>query len=206
MDAPSGAGRAVRYDPRNAMTAATRPHYTIEEYVRLEERSNVKHEFLNGEIWAMAGGTPEHAAIASAIIVSLGLQLRGRPCRVYTSDARVRVVATGLDTYPDVTVVCGREERDREDKNALTNPTVLVEVTSESSEAYDRGEKLEQYRRIASLRAVAIVSHRERRIEVYARVDEAAGWNRVETNDRADLAAIGCVLAVADVYHDPLTG
>lgn len=95
--------------------------YTLEEYLHLEEHSNVKHEFLDGQMFAMAGGTPEHGAIAMRIAASLGAQLRGKPCNVYSSDVRVRVAATGLDTYPDLSVVCGRAERDREDPNALTN-------------------------------------------------------------------------------------
>jgi len=187
------------------MSAAAHSRYSVAEYVRLEEHANVKHEFLDGTVWAMAGGTPEHAAIASAIIVALGGQLRGRPCRVYTSDARVRVVATGLDTYPDVTVVCGRAELDAEDKNALVNPVVLVEITSDGTEAYDRGEKLEHYKRIASLREVAIVSHRERRIDVHRR-GESGEWATIEARERAELASIGAVLEVADVYRDPLAG
>jgi Uma2 family endonuclease len=187
------------------MTAASRPVYRIDEYVRLEEHANVKHEFLDGLIWARAGGTPEHAAMASAIIVALGSQLRGKPCRVYTADARVRVVATGLDTYPDVTVVCGREERDVEDKNALTNPVVLVEVTSDSSEGYDRGDKLAHYKRIPSVRAVVIVSHRERSIDVHGRLADGS-WAEATARDRAEIASIGCVLEVDEVYANPLGG
>jgi Uma2 family endonuclease len=186
------------------MTAASRPVYTIDEYVRLEERANVKHEFLGGTIWAMAGGTPEHARMASAIIAALGAQLRGRPCSVYTADARVRVVATGLDTYPDVTVVCGHEERDVDDRNALTNPVALFEVTSDGSEVYDRGEKLAHYKRIPSVREIVIVSHRQRRIEIHRRSDDGGAWQLIEAPDRAELAAIGCTLDVAEIYRDPL--
>jgi Uma2 family endonuclease len=185
------------------MIAATRPRYTIKEYVRLEEHANVKHEFVDGQIWAMAGGTPEHAAMASAVIIALGAQLRGRPCRTYTSDARVRVVATGLDTYPDVAVLCDREVHDVEDENALTNPVVLVEVTSNSSEAYDRGEKLEHYKQIPSLREVVIVSHRERLLELSRR--EGAAWTRLEARTGAlELTSIACKLDVEDLYRNPL--
>lgn len=191
------------------MTAASRPHYSIAEYVRLEERANVKHEFFDGQIFAMAGGTPEHAAIASAIIATLGAQLRGRPCRVYTSDARVRVVATGLDTYPDVTVVCGREERDVDDRLALVNPIVLVEITSESSDAYDRGEKLAQYQRIPSLREVVLVAHERAHVEVIARGEgSASAWTKREAGagGAIELASIGCRLEVDEVYRNPLAG
>jgi Uma2 family endonuclease len=186
------------------MSAANRPHYSIDEYVRLEDHANVKHEYFDGQIWAMAGGTPEHAAIASAIIASLVVQLRGKPCRVHTSDARVRVAATGLDTYPDVTVVCGHLELDPEDKNAIANPTLLVEVTSDSSEAYDRGGKLDHYRRIPSLREVVIVSHRERRIEVVRRGEGDDWTTRTSTEGAVALASLGCTLEVEDLYADPL--
>ncbi len=187
------------------MSAATHTRFSVAEYVRLEEHANVKHEFLDGTIWAMAGGTPEHAAIASAIIAALSTALRGRPCRVYTSDARVRVAATGLDTYPDVTVVCGRAELDAEDKNALTNPVLLVEITSDGTEAYDRGEKLDHYKRIPSLREVVIVSHREHRIDVHRR-GETGDWATVEARERAELASLGSTLIVEEIYRDPLAG
>ncbi|GAC1352100.1 MAG: Uma2 family endonuclease [Polyangiales bacterium] len=184
------------------MTAASRPRFTVEEYVRLEDHANVKHEYFDGQIFAMAGGTPEHAAMASAIIIALGAQLRGRPCRVYTSDVRVRVIATGLNTYPDVTVVCGHEEHDVEDKNALTNPVVLVEITSDSSEKYDRGDKLESYKRIPSLEEVVLVSHRERKIAVYRR---AQGWLHDEvTTGAIELSSIRCSLDVEELFRNPL--
>ncbi|WP_437738826.1 Uma2 family endonuclease [Sorangium sp. So ce1335] len=102
--------------------------YTHAEYLEQERASPTKHEFLNGEIFAMAGGTPEHARLSASVIAELRAQLRGRPCAVYASDLRVRVQATGLSTYPDVSVVCGRLERDIEDNDAALNPIVLVEV------------------------------------------------------------------------------
>jgi Uma2 family endonuclease len=192
----------------HAMSAATRPRYTIQEYVRIEEYANLKHEYLDGQVWAMAGGTPEHARMASAVNAALVTQLRGKPCAVYSSDARVRVVATGLDTYPDVTVVCGREQRDEGDELALTNPVVLVEVTSDSSEAYDRGEKFEHYKRIHSLREFVVVSHRESCVEVFRREDTGT-WTRSERarpGTRVKLESIGCELDVDDVYRNPLAG
>src|SRR3989442_14646818 len=111
--------------------------YTIQEFVSIEEFSNVRHEYAAGQIYAMAGGTPQHGARAANLIGLLTAQLRGRLCRVHTSDVRVRVTATGLDTYPDVSVVCGKAELDTEDPNAITNPAVLVEVLSSSTAEYD---------------------------------------------------------------------
>src|SRR5580693_2061022 len=109
---------------------AHRLDYTYAEYLGFEASSNVKHEFLDGQIYAMAGGTAEHAALASAVIGQLYAQLRGARCRTYDSDLRVRVPARGLTTYPDVTVVCGPREHDPTDPLAVTNPMLLVEVLS----------------------------------------------------------------------------
>ncbi len=120
----------------------------------------------------MAGGTPEHAALAMAVGRQLGNQLEGTQCRIFSSDLRVRVAETGLVTYPDVTVVCGPSERDVESRTTVLNPTAIVEVTSDSSEHYDRGVKLTHYMKIPSLRAVVLVSHRESKIDVY---DRSAG-------------------------------
>src|SRR5436190_23914995 len=102
--------------------------YTFAEYLDLEGASNVKHEFLAGEIYAMAGGTPRHAALTLAVGGALLTQLRGGPCRAFSSDLRVRVRATGLATYPDVAIVCGPLETDPDSDAIVTNPAVLVEV------------------------------------------------------------------------------
>jgi Uma2 family endonuclease len=180
--------------------------YTIEEYVVHEEYANVKHEFLDGQIYLMAGGSPEHSSMAMRVGIALGVQLRGRRCNVYNSDARVRVVATGLDTYPDVSVVCGAEERDVEDRFALTNPVVLVEVLSPSTEAYDQGEKADHYRMIATLRELVLVSHREPLIEVIRRGEDGLWTHHAfVAGQAAELRSIGCALDVDEIYSDPLT-
>lgn len=188
------------------MSAASRPQYSIEEYVRFEEQANTKHEFIDGQIIAMAGGTLEHAGMASAINIALGTQLKGRDCRVYTSDARVRILGTGLDTYPDLSVVCGPVERDSEDKHAMTNPTVIVEVTSDSTEGYDRGEKFRSYRTIASLREVVFVSHRRPSIEVHRRQADGTFAKIVDAGagEVATLEAIRCSLAVDEIFQPPI--
>lgn len=178
--------------------------YTIEDYVRLEEHSNLKHEYCDGSIRAMGGGTLDHARITSTIIRLLGTQLEGRPCAVYSSDARVRVLATNVITYPDVSVACGAVEQDVDDRCAMMNPSVVVEVTSPSSERYDRGGKLEHYKRVPSVRDIVIVSHRERAIEVHHRGDDGA-WSVVHvTTGVALVTSIACALEVEVVYHDPL--
>lgn len=176
-------------------------YYQRADYVALEASSNVKHEFLDGRIYAMAGGTPEHAALAAAVVGLLSPQLRGGRCRIHDADLRIRVLATGLTTYPDVSVVCGPRELDPEDDNAVTNPTVIVEVLSRSSEAYDRGDKFEHYKYIETLRHYVLVSQNERRIEVWTR--EAADlWSRADCTDgtTADLAAIDARIDVRELF------
>jgi Uma2 family endonuclease len=142
--------------------------------VALEDYSNVRHEYRSGSILAMAGGTPEHAALCAAASGLIFQRVIGTRCAVHSSDLRVRVTATGLCTYPDVSVVCTPRELDPDDRNTVVNPKVLVEVTSPSSEEYDLGEKRENYLRIASLCEYVVILHRERRIEIWSR--SSSGW------------------------------
>ena len=189
------------------MMAAEKQRMTYAEYLAFEEASDVKHEFLDGEILAMSGGTLEHSALAMAFGRLLGNALAGRACRVFSSDARVRIRATGLTTYPDVSVICNRVEKDPEDDCAMVNPVLLVEVLSDSTEGYDRGKKAEHYRHIPSLREYVFVSQREPRVEVYRR-NEAGRWELFESEagGTCELASVGCTVAIDDVYRDPLAG
>jgi Uma2 family endonuclease len=182
-------------------SVVSRHRYTFRDYLEVEEMSDVKHEFLGGEIYAMAGGTPEHAALAAALIGTLAAQLRGRPCRPYTSDLRVRIPATGLATYPDAAVICGELARDPESPTHVTNPTVVFEVLSAETEDYDRGEKREHYQQIDSLRAYVLISHRERRMEAWTR-RAGEGWTSTQARagERLTLEAIDVTLSVDDLY------
>jgi Uma2 family endonuclease len=159
------------------MTTARRLHHTYEDYLRVLEMSGVKLEYCEGEIYAMAGGTPAHADLAASITRLLGNALLGE-CRVSSSDLRVRVEATDLSTFPDVTVVCGERRVSAIDPNAVTNPTLLVEVTSDSTEDYDRGEKLGHYKHLPGLAAVLFVSHRRPQVTLIERTAE--GWQQRE--------------------------
>ncbi|PRQ10257.1 Uma2 family endonuclease [Enhygromyxa salina] len=186
-----------------------RQRHTFREYLDLEAISPIKHEFFGGHVWAMAGGSPDHARFAVNISTALANQLRGRPCAVFSSDLRIRVQATGLATYPDVSVICGELECASQDPggNTVTNPVVIIEVLSPSTEDYDRGEKLAHYKLIPSLRDIVFVAHDERRLELWRRVD-ADRWTLEVVRDRgaATLASIACTLDVAAVFHDPLSG
>jgi Uma2 family endonuclease len=176
-------------------------HYAWQEYLALEATSNVKHEYLDGQIYAMAGGTPAHAALQLAVPSLLFPQLRIGSCRAHGADLRVRVLATGLATYPDVTIVCGPREVDPEDKNSVTNPTLLVEVLSPSTAEYDRGEKFAHYKRIPSLRQYVLVSPDEPGVEVWTREGDA--WTRAVSlpGDVAELASIGARLDVRELFE-----
>lgn len=186
------------------MSLLARARFTFLEYVRLEGESPVKHEFWNGEVTAMAGGTPEHAALAGRIAAVLGQALRGGPCDVFTSDLRVRVAATGLATYPDLTVACQPWERDPEDRNTVVNPRLLIEVLSPATAAYDRGEKLSQYQQIPSVEEIVLVAHDARRLELWQRTQDGHGrWElRVATDqDRIALASVPAILDVSELYR-----
>jgi len=173
--------------------------YTYAEYLALEASSNVKHEFLGGQIYAMAGGTPEHAALAAAVIGLLFPQLRDRGCRAYDADLRIRT-RSGLATYPDVTVICGPTERDELDPQAVTNPALIIEVLSRSTEEYDAGDKFEHYKTLPSLRQYVLVSHREPSIEVWTLGE--GGWLRTihRAGETADLS-IGVRLDVRELFE-----
>lgn len=183
-------------------TPAHRLRYEWSEYLALEESSNVKHGFLEGQICAMAGGTPEHAALAAAMIGVLFGQLRNGRCRVHDSDPRFRVLETGFATCPDATVVCGPLERDPADENAVTNPTLVVEVLRRSTEEYDRSDKFEHYKQIPSPRQYVLVSLREREIELWTR-DETGVWNSITTRagEQVTLSSIDARIDVGERYE-----
>ncbi|WP_394833147.1 Uma2 family endonuclease [Pendulispora rubella] len=187
------------------MAAVAPNDYSFADYLDVEERSpDVKHEFFDGTIWAMAGGTIEHARVSANIVFILSAQLRGRACTVYTSDLRVSVPVTDVATYPDVTIICGRVEVDARDasRRTATNPTVVVEVLSPRTEKHDRGRKLENYKRIESLQEIVFVAHDTRRIEVVRRLGST--WKHFEcVEGEAELASVQCRLPLAEVYLDP---
>jgi Uma2 family endonuclease len=184
--------------------AAPQLRFSFREYLQVDAESSVKHEFLDGMILAMAGGTPDHAALAAAVTASLNRQLEGKRCRVYSEALRVRVQPTGFAGYPDVTVVCTKLDLDPDDANTVIDPMVVVEVLSPGTEQYDRGEKLRHYQQIPSLCHAVLVSHDRRCIDVWSRGMD--GWTvaSATTGESALLSAIDCKLDVDAVYRDPL--
>jgi len=183
---------------------APQSRLTYAQYLALEARSSVRHELVNGEVYEMAGGTPAHGALAAALAGDLRGALRGKPCRVFSSDVRVFVRETGLATYPDLSVVCGSLETAEEDQDAIVNPVLLAEVLSPSTEAWDRGGKAAHYRRMPSLREILFVAP-DGRLEVQRR-SERGVWELVEARvgERLELLSLGVVLDVAELFRDPL--
>jgi Uma2 family endonuclease len=178
---------------------------TYAEYVAFERQTaQVKHEYLRGEVFAMAGGSIEHGRLAVRITHCLTRELEGRPCRVLSSDVRVRIEATDLDTYPDASVLCGAVETAGADEHAIVNPILVVEVLSNSTEAYDRGQKASHYRRIPSLRAYLLVSQYEPRLELQVRQADGR-WTLIEvgSGERLEIEPLGIVLDVDEVYRAP---
>jgi Uma2 family endonuclease len=184
------------------MATDPRRRVSPEEYLSLERQSETKNEYLNGEIYAMAGASRRHNFIAGDVYASLLSQLRGRGCDVYSGDMRVRVPAADLYTYPDVTVVCGEPELDDAEVDTLLNPTLIVEVLSRTTESYDRGVKFGYYRTLSSFAEYVVLAQDHVHAEHWVRQGNS-GWLLTETGHREDvleLPSIGCTLALRDVY------
>jgi Uma2 family endonuclease len=177
--------------------------YVYADYVALERTSPTKHEFLNGEIYAMAGGSEEHSALAAEVLRALGNAIGDRPSRVHTSDLRIYVEDPGLATFPDGSVICGPLEQHLPSPEATAlNPMILVEVTSDSSEEYDTTDKLEYYRTIPSLADYVVVSHRERRITVHRRTENGEWTTSVAiAGGRVAVKSLNAELVVDQIYR-----
>lgn len=180
----------------------SRHHYTYEEYLSYERDSGLKHEFEDGEIYAMAGGSRRHNALASRVSAALEAA-RTADCVAFQSDQKVRVLETGKATYPDASMVCGPIEGDPADPTGptITNPSLIVEVLSASTEDEDRGNKWQHYQRIGSLQEYVLVSQTSPRIEVYRRMD-AGGWEYRETVEGTVKLQGGATLDLASLYAD----
>ncbi len=175
---------------------------SVAEYFAMEDASTTKHELVNGQVLAMSGASYRHNRIAMNVAISLGSQLRGSGCRPVGSDQRVHVLATDLDTYPDVTVICGDARKSPADRHAVVNPTLLVEVLSPSTESYDRGAKWVHYQRIPSLREYVLVSSGEPRLERFFRDDDGSWRYELVATGAMKLAACAASLRLDEVYAD----
>ncbi len=172
------------------------------DYLALERQAETKSEYLNGCIYAMTGASREHNTIVFNLARRIGNQLDRKPCRGYVNDMRVKVSPTGLYTYPDAVVVCGEPRFEDRHLDTLLNPTVIIEVLSDSTEAYDRGDKFAHYRTLESLTDYLLVAQDKPRIEHYSRQPDGQWlYSAADGLDaRAEIAAIGCVLQLTEVY------
>jgi Uma2 family endonuclease len=185
---------------------AENPSYLApEEYLAAEREAATRSEYFNGEVYAMAGASREHVAIVANLTYLFVGQFKGRPCSTFTNDMRLKVSETGLYAYPDVMALCGEPHFEDSAADTLTNPSVIIEVLSESTERYDRGDKFAHYRRLASLRDYVLVSQRRPRLEHYTRRGEDWVLREIDGLDAVlRLPDIGCELPLADIY-DKLT-
>jgi Uma2 family endonuclease len=185
------------------MNAQAKPALSEEEYLLSERASAIKHEYYRGHIYAMAGAKEAHNLITANTLATLHSQLRRKPCKVYPNDMRIKVLRTGLNTYPDVVVICGQPQFTDATRDTLTNPTSIIEVLSSSTERYDRGLKFENYRMIDSLQEYLLIAQDHYHIEQYVR--QANGqWLLTEATDleeTLDLTSIECTLRLEDVYE-----
>jgi len=184
------------------MSAQAQPRLSPEEYLEIERAATTRSEYFNGRMYAMAGGTFNHGCIIGNLIGELHAAFKKTTCRVVPNDLKVRVASDGLYTYPDVVAVCGKPEFADGEKDVLVNPALIIEVLSPSTEAYDRGFKAVQYRKLPSLQEYALVSQAEPRIEIFRRqtngewlLSEYAGTQAI-----CRFASVNCEVALAGVY------
>ncbi|MBC7919893.1 MAG: Uma2 family endonuclease [Ferruginibacter sp.] len=184
------------------MSAGPKPPLTEAEYLAVERKASYKSEFYRGEMFAMAGATRNHNALVSNLMGILNTRLRGKPCSIFPSDLRLHIPLTGLYTYPDAQVVCGKEAFVDNQFDTLTNPVIILEVLSESTEKYDRGEKFRLYRSIPSLREYVMVGSERVSIQRFA-LNEWGHWELTDASkpdETIRLKSVDCPLSLADVY------
>ena len=184
------------------MSTAAVKRYTVEEYLAFERASrDVKHEYYDGEIFAMAGASLPHNLVVGNLVTALNQRLRDRDCMVCPSDMRVQS-PTGLYSYPDVSIVCGTPELADEHNDTLLNPLIVIEVLSPSTEAYDRGKKFGHYKTISSLREYVLVAQDRTAIDHFARQDDGR-WLMTSVNDLSSelvMPALDVAVSSGDVY------
>jgi len=181
--------------------AESKKYYTVEEYLVFERESAEKHEYIDGEIIAMAGASREHNLIGTNTTVALATHLRGKGCEVYANDMRVRMKGKGYG-YPDVVVVCGEPEFADEEFDVLLNPMIVVEVLSPSTRFRDKTEKLETYQKMESIKECLLIEQTVMRVEHYLKQTPNQWLLRIYENvgDTVELESVGCEVLLADIY------
>lgn len=182
------------------MSVAVRQASRYADYLEFELASPGRHEFAGGEIFAMSGGSPAHARLQAALLGDLRVALRGKPCVPYGPDLRLYVPALDESAYADAVVICGRVASDPRDPQAAANPTVVCEVLSPTTEAYDRGRKFEKYRRLESLQEYVLVAQDRAMVEVYRREGDTWVLRTYAAGSAVALDALGVRLSMDDLY------
>ncbi len=187
------------------MSTQPKRYITPEEYLEIERKAEFKSQYFRGEMFAMAGASREHILISHNISLQIGLQIRNRRCELYSSEMRVLVNETGLYTYPDIAVVCGEPEFiDNNTPDTLLNPTLVLEILSQSTREYDEIGKFEHYRTIGSLQEYVLVDQYRPLIKQYSRSSDHNQWKNTETismDAAVALRSIDCTLFMKDAYH-----
>jgi Uma2 family endonuclease len=184
------------------MAALPKPFYTPEEYLKLDRAAEFKSEYVAGEIFAMAGASEEHSIITVNVVLTLGPQLRGEACRPFSGDMRVSLGVADMYVYPDVLVVCGDRQYGGDRRDILLNPTMIVEVLSPTTEAFDRGDKSAAYRQLDSLEEYVLIGQDRPHVELYTRQPDGR-WLLSEVDGREaaiQLHSVGCGLPLAEIY------
>jgi Uma2 family endonuclease len=185
------------------MALQPKPHLSFDEWLEGERASlEGRSEYVAGEVFAMTGASVEHNAIVGNILGQLWTQMKGRPCHVYANDLKVRIRTADAGKYPDLIALCGEHEFQDGGRDVLLNPSLICEVLSDSTEAYDRGNKFAIYRQIPSLREYLLVSQHRVQVEIYSRGDDGR-WTLSDyfaLTDTVPLPSVGCTLALAEVY------
>lgn len=187
------------------MAAEPKRKYTLEEYFELEHSTSERYEYWNGEIFCMSGVSDEHDQIEGNTSYTLRHSLEGKPCRVFTANMRIKVPTLPPYRYADVSVLCGKPQFEKiGGVDVLTNPTLIIEVLSDSTEAYDRGDKFTHYKSILSLREYLLIAQHRPHITQYVKQDNGS-WSYQEVNEISAnlyLPSLDCILELGEVYRD----
>lgn len=191
------------YEVREPAIAYGKQKFTIEEYLEWELDQVEKHEYYQGEIFAMSGALMKHNKIFSKLFLALGNKLKGKSCQPYGSDTRVHIPSNTLFTYPDIVIICGKEETLNDDKFNVLNPTVIIEILSRSTKNYDRGEKFKLYRDIPTLKEYILVDSESIGIENF-RINENSHWELEEYQSITEtlfVKSLGIEIAFQEIYE-----
>ncbi|HEX6367511.1 MAG TPA: Uma2 family endonuclease [Longimicrobium sp.] len=185
------------------MATAALTYYTPEEYLALERHAEFKSEYIDGQIVAMTGASAPHNLIAGSVLAELRMRFRGRPCRAFIGDMRVQIEGGRRYTYPDVVAVCGEPKFLDGVLDTLENPTLIVEVLSPSTEAYDRGEKFTHYRAIETLQEYVLVAQDRVMVERFVRHGEFWMFSAFGDLDEAvELTSVACTIPLREIYEN----